>query len=61
MIELIITEMQSDGCDTEKEAAYLKDYYEHATKDQKEAINRTLISICGWSFDTLLEMERKEA
>lgn len=61
IIEIIINEIQSDSCDTEKEADYLKNYYEQATKPQREAINRTLIALCGWSFETLLEMERKEA
>ena len=59
IINLIIQEIQTDCCNTEKEAAYLKDYYDHATKDQKEAINRTLIAICGWSFDSLIEMGQK--
>lgn len=60
LLEIIIRENQSDCCDTDKESERLKSYYEEATHVQKEAIDRILIAICGWSFETLLKMEKEE-
>jgi len=57
ILERIFQAIDTDCCSTEKESNYLKAYYENATKEQKEAIDQTLIAICGWSFKRLLEME----
>lgn len=54
IIEIIIHETQTDSCNTDKQAAYLKACYAEATTPQQEAINQTLIALCGWSFETLL-------
>jgi hypothetical protein len=61
IIEIFAEAFQTDCCDTDKQSAYLKEYYEGATQMQQAAINETMICLCGWSFETLLGMEGKEA
>ena len=60
IIEIFTQEFQADCCDTDEQSAYLKAYYNRASQMQKDAINEALIALCGWSFETLLEMEKKD-
>lgn len=59
IIEIFAKEFQSDCCDTDKQSVYLKEYYEGATQMQQAAINETMVFLCGYSFETLLEMEQE--
>lgn len=60
IIEIIINEIQTDSSDTDKESEYLEAYYEKTTREQREAINYTLIALCGWTFEGLWKKSREE-
>lgn len=60
IIEIFTRELQTDCCDTDEQSVYLKAYYDRATQKQKDAINEALIALCGWSFETLLKLEKKD-
>lgn len=54
LIALFEDSFQSDDEAWNKKGYTLVKYFESATEDQKEVINRTLIVLCGWSLDTLI-------
>jgi hypothetical protein len=55
LIEKIFEEMSTDADGNDKQAAIMEDEYMDATEDQKKAIDRVFIALCGWSLKTLIE------
>ena len=47
--------MSTDADGNEKQAQIMEDEYMDATEDQKKAIDRVFIALCGWSLKTLIE------
>ena len=47
--------MSTDADGNEKQAQIMEDEYMDATEDQKKAIDRVFIALCGWSLKTLVE------
>lgn len=43
--------------DDSNESGALLNYYEGCNQEQKSAINEFCIYLCGWSFETIIEME----
>ena len=58
LIEIIQQEMSTDTEDSEIQSAYMHDIYQRASAESKNAINKFLIALCGFDYDSLLE--RKE-
>ena len=58
LIEKVYEEMSSDADGNEKQAEIMEQEYTDATEDQKKAIDRVFIALCGWSLKTLLEGHR---
>jgi hypothetical protein len=57
LIDKIHCAISSDEDGTDKQAQILENEYMDATEDQKKAIDRVFIALCGWSLKTLLEGE----
>ena len=55
LIEKVFEEMSTDADGNEKQAGIMEDEYMDATEDQKKAIDRVFIALCGWSLKTLIE------
>jgi hypothetical protein len=55
LIEKVYNEMSTDADGNEKQAQIMEDEYMDATEDQKKAIDRVFIALCGWSMKTLIE------
>jgi hypothetical protein len=55
LIEKVFEEMSSDADGNEKQAEIMEQEYMDATEDQKKAIDRVFIALCGWSLKTLIE------
>jgi len=55
LIEKVYNEMSTDADGNEKQAQIMEDEYVDATEDQKKAIDRVFIALCGWSLKTLIE------
>jgi len=55
LIEKVYNEMSTDADGNEKQVQIMEDEYIDATKDQKKAIDRVFIALCGWSLKTLIE------
>jgi hypothetical protein len=55
LIEKVYSEMSTDVDGNEKQAQIMEDEYMDATEDQKKAIDRVFIALCGWSMKTLIE------
>jgi hypothetical protein len=55
LIEKIFEEMSTDADGNEKQAQIMEDEYMDATEDQKKAIDRVFIALCGWSLKTLID------
>jgi hypothetical protein len=55
LIEKVYNEMSTDADGNEKQAQIMEDEYMDATEDQKKAIDRVFIALCGWSLKTLIE------
>lgn len=53
-ITTIFTLMSQDNEDPFKQSEQLEALYEIATASQKKAIDNTLICICGYSLDTII-------
>lgn len=53
-IEGILTLMQNDEENLEKQSEILESLYEVSTDTQKKAINNAFICICGYSLDTII-------
>ena len=54
-IEKVFEEMSTDVDGNEKQAEIMEQEYMDATEDQKKAIDRVFIALCGWSLKTLIE------
>lgn len=54
LIQTIYDLMSTDDEDWEDQSKMLKSYYEHCTKNEKEAVNACFIALCGYSLETLL-------
>ena len=54
IIEGILTLMQNDGEDPQKQSESLEALYEISTDTQKKAIDNAFICICGYSLDTII-------
>jgi hypothetical protein len=59
LIERIYEQHVLDDCDTDKASQYLIDYYIALSKNEQNVVDRTLITICGWTLQTLLNFDRK--
>ena len=57
LIDRVQEEMLADDEDREKQSDYLKEAYEDASENEKKAIDRCFIALCGWSLKTLLEWQ----
>ena len=55
LIEKVYNEMSTDADGNEKQAQIMENEYGDATEDQKKAIDRVFIALCGWSLKTLIE------
>jgi hypothetical protein len=55
LIEKVFEAMSTDGDGNDKQAQYMENEYMDATEDQKNAIDRVFIALCGWSLKTLIE------
>ena len=55
LIEKVYKEMSTDADGNEKQAHIMEDEYMEASEDQKKAIDRVFIALCGWSLKTLIE------
>jgi hypothetical protein len=55
LIEKVFEEMSTDADGNEKQAEIMEQEYTDATEDQKKAIDRVFIALCGWSLKTLIE------
>ena len=55
LIEKVFEEMSTDADGNEKQAEIMEQEYMDATDDQKKAIDRVFIALCGWSLKTLIE------
>ncbi len=54
IIEGILTLMQNDEENPEKQSEILEAFYEVSTDAQKKAIDNAFICICGYSLDTII-------
>ena len=55
LIEKVYNEMSTDADGNEKQAAIMEDEHMDVAEDQKKAIDRVFIALCGWSLKTLIE------
>jgi hypothetical protein len=55
IIEKVYEAMSTDSDGNGKQAEILENEYMEATEDQKKAIDRVFIAMCGWSLKTLIE------
>jgi hypothetical protein len=55
LIEKIYEAMTTDGDGNDKQAEILEQEYMDATPEEKKAIDRVFIALCGWSLKALLE------
>jgi hypothetical protein len=55
LIEKVFEEMSTDADGNEKQAQIMENEYMDATEDQKKAIDRVFIALCGWSLKTIIE------
>ena len=55
LIEKVFAEMSTDADGNERQAEIMEQEYMDATEDQKKAIDRVFIALCGWSLKTLIE------
>jgi hypothetical protein len=55
LIEKVYNEMSTDADGNEKQAQIMENEYMDATEDQKKAIDRVFIALCGWSLKTFIE------
>jgi hypothetical protein len=51
-IPRLLEEMNSDD---ENQSQELFDYYKNCATPERTVVNDTVIYLCGWSFETLLE------
>jgi len=47
--------MEDIGSDGENESDLLLDYYLRCNTQEKVVVNKVMIYLCGWSFETLLK------
>jgi hypothetical protein len=57
LIEKIYEAMTTDGDGDDKQAQIGANEYLAATEDQKKAIDRVFIAVCGYSLRTFIEGE----
>jgi hypothetical protein len=55
LIDIIQDEMLSDDEDREKQSQYFIDTYNSLTTEGQKKVNDLLISLCGWTYDSLQE------
>jgi hypothetical protein len=51
LISTIFAEMESDG---DNESEELLEYYLYCNQQERAVVDKVLIYICGWTFETLL-------
>ena len=61
LIEKVFEAMRTDGDGNDKQAQILEDHYMEATEDQKKAIDRVFIALCGYCLRTFIEGEEATA
>lgn len=57
--EIFFEEVMSDEESFDKKGYNLKALYESVDRSQQEIIDDVLITLCGWSYETLLEKARE--
>ena len=55
LIEKLYEAMSTDGDGNDKQAQIAENEYMDATEDQRKAIDRVFIALCGYSLKTLIE------
>ncbi len=58
--EVFDREVQTDDEPFDKRDRQLLRIWRNAIKEQRTIIDDVLITLCGWSFDTLQKMAREE-
>ena len=58
--EVFDNEIQTDDEPFENRDRQLLRIWKSANKEQRAIINDVLITLCGWSFDTLQKMAREK-
>lgn len=56
LIDIIESQMSSDDCNRQKQSSKLAKAYENS--NDKGSIDRFLIALCGWSFETIERISR---
>jgi hypothetical protein len=56
LIGRIFEEMSSDDDDMDKQSEILLEIWSGATVDQKKLIDEVMLSLCGWTMGTLINM-----
>jgi hypothetical protein len=51
LISTLYAEIESDG---ENESEELLEYYLNCNQQERDVVDKVLIYICGWTFETLL-------
>ena len=58
--EVFDVAVQTDGEPFDKRDRQLLRIWKNANKEQRAIIDDVLITLCGWSFDTLRKMAREK-
>lgn len=60
LVEVFDNQYQSDDERWSRKGANLMNDYAKATPEQREAIDNTFITLCGWSLHTLIDMVEQD-
>lgn len=60
LIDFIEEQMMTDDEDRYEQSVYLAVLYEKASQQDKELIDKVFIYLCGYSLNTLLDMNHEE-
>jgi len=55
LIEKVFEAMTTDGDGNDKQAQIMEHHYMNSTEDQKKAIDRVFIALCGYCLKTFIE------
>ena len=59
LTEVIYEQIQTDDEPYEKSSKVLKELWKNASEPEKKVISITLMTICGWTYETLLKMAKE--
>ena len=57
LIEIILQLMQDDDCNTSKQSDLLDHYFENASLGEQDHMDKVLITVCGYSYESLKGMQ----